>query len=79
MDTGPLDMLHDARDNDVVAVAHSVNLGLDSLKVLIYKDRVILCISVDDIHELFDLVVGKSYLHALSTKNVGRTYKYRVS
>ena len=59
-------MFHDTGDNNILTVANRINFSLNTLKVLIYKDRMILSISVDDVHELLYLFIGKSYLHALS-------------
>ena len=72
-------MLHDTRDNDIFSVANRINFSLNTLKVLIYKDRMILSISVDDVHELFYLFIAKSNLHALSAKYVRRSYKYGIT
>ena len=72
-------MLHDSGNNNVFAIANRINLSFYTLKIFINKDRMILSISVDDIHELFNLFIRKSYLHTLSAKNIGRSYKHRIS
>jgi len=40
---------------------------------------VILCDTVDDLHEFFDLFIGDSDLHALSAQYIGRTYQYGIA
>ena len=72
-------MLHDTGDNNILTVANRINFSLNALKVLINKDRMILSISVDDVHELLYLFIGKSNLHALSAKYVRRSYKYGIT
>ena len=39
----------------------------------------ILCNTIDDLHELFDLFIGDSDLHALSAQYIGRTYQYGIA
>ena len=79
MDAGTLDVLHDTRDQDVFAVAYSIDLDLLADDVFIYQDRMILCDLVDDTDELVDIVVVDADLHTLSAKYVGRSYQNRVA
>ena len=72
-------MLHDTGDQDIGTVAYGIDLDFLTLQVLIHKDRVILCDTVDDLHEFFDLFIGDSDLHALSAEYVGRTYQYGIA
>ena len=39
----------------------------------------ILCDTVDDLHEFFDLFIGDSDLHALSAQYIGRTHQYGIA
>ena len=39
----------------------------------------ILCDTIDDLHEFFDLFIGDSDLHALSAQYIGRTYQYGIA
>ena len=45
-------MLHNSGDYDVITIANRINLSLNTLEILIYQNRVILCNSVDDVYEL---------------------------
>ena len=72
-------MLHDTWDYNVFSITYSIHFCFHTLKVLIHKNWMILSISVDNVHEFLDLFIGKSNLHALTSKNVGRSYKNRVS
>ena len=57
MDAGALDMFHNARNQDVGAVAYRIHLQLFALQVFIYQDRMFLFIAVDDRHKFFDLLI----------------------
>ena len=73
------DMLHNTGNQNILAVADSINFGFGTLQIFIDKDRVLLRIAVDDRHELFDFLVGNRDLHALAAKYVGRTYKHGIA
>ena len=79
MDTGAFDVLHDTGNKDVFAITYSVNFDFLALQILINQNRMILGVSIDDVHELLDLFVIEGDLHALSTENVGRTNQYRIT
>ena len=57
MDAGPLDVLHDARDHNVLPVANGVHLDLLALDVFIHQDRMLLGDPVDDANEFVDIPV----------------------
>ena len=63
-------MLHDTRDKYVISITYSIDLDLFTHDVLIYKYWVLLGMSVDDIHELYDILIRDCDLHSLSTENV---------
>ena len=79
VDARTLDMLHDARNQDVCAVAYRVDLDLLALQVLVHQDRVILRDPVDDADELVDIIVIDGDLHALAAQHVGRTHEHRIA
>ena len=79
VDTGTLDMLHDARDQDVLTVADRIDLELGTTDVLIDEDRVLLCDLVDLADVLVDILIADRDTHAGTTEYVGRTYQYRVA
>ena len=79
VDARTLDMLHDARDQDVCTVAYRIDLDLLALQVLVYQDRMILRDPVDDADELVDIIVIDGDLHALAAQHVGRTHKHRIA
>ena len=72
-------MLHDARDEDVVAVADGVDLDLAAHHVLVDQNRVLDLVAGDDLHELADIGLLVGNLHALTAQNVGRTDENRVA
>src|SRR5699024_2985166 len=79
VNTGSFDMLHNTRNQDIFSVAHRVNLDLFSHQVLVYQNRMLLCDPVDDSDKLVDIMVVDGDLHALAAKNVGRSYKNRIT
>ena len=72
-------MLHDARDQDILAVADGVDLDLASHQILIDQDRIFDLRAGDDAHVLADVRLGKGDLHALSAEDVGRTNQNRIA
>ena len=79
MHARPLDVLHDTRDQDICAVADRVHLQLLALQVFVHQNRVILLITVDHRHKLFDLLIGDGDLHPLSAKHIGWTHQHRIA
>jgi len=73
VDAGPLHVLHDAGDEDVLPVKHAVHLQLPAHEVFVDEDGVLLNGQVDDPHELLNVPVGVGDLHALAAQDVGRT------
>ena len=74
-----LDVLHDARNDNILSVAYGVDLRLRAHEVLIDEDRMLLCVAVDDRHELLDFLIIQGDLHALASENIGRAHEYRIS
>ena len=79
MDAGPLDVLHDARDDNVLPVANGVHLDLLALDVFIHQDRMLLGDPVDDANEFVDIPVVDGDLHALAAQHIGRADKHRIA
>ena len=79
MDTRSLNVLHDTRNKDILAVAHCIYLNFLTYNILVYKNRVLLNLSVDDIHKFNHIIIRYSNLHSLSAKYIGRSYKYRIT
>ncbi len=79
MDARPLDMLHDTGNQDVRAVAYRIDFQFLSLQILIYQNRMILFVSVNDRHKFFNFFIGDRDLHPLSAKHIRRTDQNRIS
>ena len=79
MDTCTFDVLHDSRDQDILAIAYRINFNLLTHQVLIYQDRVFLCDPVDDADEFIYIFVVDRDLHTLSAKYIGWADEYRVA
>ena len=79
MDTCTFDMLHDTRNQDVIAITYGIDLDFFTHQIFIYKDRVFLRNLIDDSDVFFYIFITDCNTHALSAKNVGRTYKYRIA
>ena len=72
-------MLHDTRNQNVLAVTYSVYLNLFAHQVFIYQDRMILRDLVNDSNVFFYILIADCNTHSLSAKNIGRTYQNRIS
>ena len=79
MHTGTLDMLHDTRNQDIFAVTYRIHFDFFSLQIFINQNRMILCIGIDDCHEFINFIIVKCNLHSLSTQDIRRTNKYRIT
>ncbi len=79
MDAGPLHVLHDAGDEDVLPVEHAVHFQLPAHQVLVDEDGVLLDSHVDDLHEVLNVAVVVGDLHALAAQHVGGTDQHRVA
>ena len=74
-----LDMLHDAGDKEVLAVADSVDLYLGAHHVLVYEDGVLDVVAHDDAHVLLYVSVGVSDYHVLTAENIRRTEQHGIA
>ena len=79
MDTGSFDMLHDTRDQDILAVAYGIDLDFLTDDIFIHQDRMLLCVTVDNTDVLGDIFIVNGNLHTLSAKYVRRTNQYRIA
>ena len=77
--TGTLNMLHNTGDKNICSITYGINFDFLTLQIFIYKNWMILRNTVDDTNKFFDFFIIESNLHALSTKYVRRTNKYRIS
>ena len=57
MDAGALDMFHNARNQDIGAVANRIHLQLFALQVFVHQNRMFLLVAVDDRHKFFNLLI----------------------
>ena len=78
VDTCTLDMLHDSRDQNVLAITNRIYLDLFSHQILIYQDRMLLCDLVDDADVFFHILITDCNTHTLAAQNIGRTNQYRI-
>ena len=72
-------MLHDAGDQDVLAVAHGVHLDLRAHQVLVDEDRAVDAARQDDVHVADDLLRLKGDDHVLSAEHVAGPDQDRVT
>ena len=79
MNACALEVLHDTRDEDVVAVADGIDLDFAAHHVLIDQNRVLNLVAGDNLHELADIGLLVGNLHALTAQNVGRTNENRIA
>ena len=79
MDTRALDMLHDTRNQDILAVAHGINLDLLALQVLIYQNGMLLGNPVDDTDKFLHVLIVDGNLHTLAAQHVGGTHQNRIA
>ena len=63
-------MLHDARDEDFLAVADGVDFNLGATEVLIDEHRVILLLAQDNRHVFVDVFIAVCNDHVLTAEYV---------
>ena len=72
-------VLHNARNQNFLAVADSVNLYLGALQIMVNQNRM-LCRSLYCVgHVVAQLVVVVNDFHSTTTQYVGRTYHGRIA
>ena len=75
---GALHLLHDAGDQEVLAVADGVHFALGAQNVLIQQHGVIhVHMLGDDAHVLNDVCLGVSHDHVLTAQHVGGAHQHR--
>ena len=79
MDTGAFHMLHDTRNYNILAIAYCINFYFLTHQVFIDQNRMLLYISINYIHEFYDVLVGNCNLHTGTTQYIRRTYQHRIS
>ena len=79
MDAGALQMLHDARNQDVLAVANGVNFDFSTHQVLVDQYRIFNLGTGDDAHILADVRFLIGDFHALTAQYIRRTNQYRIA
>ncbi len=78
VDARALHLLHDARDQEVFAIADGVHFALGAQNVLIQQDRVVhVHMLGDDAHVLNDIRLGVGHDHVLATEDVGGAHQHR--
>ena len=79
MNACALNVLHNSRDEDVLAVADCVNLNLGTLQIFVNKNRVFDILREDNRHILLNVGVVEGDNHILTAEHVGRTEKNRIA
>ena len=74
-----LEMLHDARHEDVLPVADGINLNLFAHQIFIDQNRVVDAVPRNYFHILGYIGVVISYYHVLATQNIRRTQQHGVA
>ena len=70
VDTCTLNVLHDTRNKNILSIAYSINLKLLTHQIFIYKNRMLLCITIDNTNILRNILIVDCNLHTLTAKNV---------
>lgn len=78
MDTGTLDMLHDAWDQDVCTVTDGVYLDLLTHDIFIYQNRMLLGNLVDNADKFINILIIDGNLHSLSAQYIGGANQNRI-
>ena len=74
-----LDMLHNAGNEYILAVAYRVHLDFRAHDVLVYKHDIIGIAVEYDGHVFFYVLVRERYYHVLSAEHVGRAQQYGIA
>ena len=72
-------MLHNTWDQNILTITYGIHLNLLTHQVFIDQDRMLLMITVNDRHKLYNILVSDSNLHSLSTQHIRRTDQYRIT
>ena len=79
VDSGPLHVLHDAGNQNVLSVEYAVHLQLPAHEILVHQNGMLLHRHVDDFHELLNVPVGIGNLHTLAAQHVGGPHQHGIS
>ena len=79
MDSGTLDVFHEAGNEHVLAVIDGIDLELSSLDVLIDEDGVLDALLEYDPHVFGYVRIAERYYHVLSAQDVRRSEEHGVS
>ena len=74
-----LDVLHDTGDQNVLAVADSIDLDLGTLQIFVDQNRVFDILRKNDRHILAHVVLVERDNHVLTAEHVGRTQQHRIA
>ena len=76
VDTGTVHLLHDAGDEEVLAIADGIDLTLGTHDILIQQDRMIhVHMLGDNAHVLDDIGLGVGHDHVLAAQHVGGAHQ----
>ena len=74
-----LDMLHDAGNQDVFAVANGVHLDFGPHEILVHEHRLVDCVAQDDRHVFANVLLAERNVHVLPAEHVGRADQHGVA
>ena len=73
----PLDMLHDAGDEDIGAVTDRIDFDLCAADILVDQHRIVDPVFQDILHERNDIVFLKRNVHILTAEHIRGAHQYR--
>ena len=79
MDSRSLDMLHNARNQNILSIAYRINLDFLSHQIFIHKNRMLLRNLVNDTDKFADILIADGDSHALSAEHVGRSDEHWIA
>ena len=79
MNTCTLNVLHDSRDQNILAITYRIHFDLLAHQIFINEDRMLLMITVDHCHKFYNILIIHGNLHTLAPQYIGRTDKHRIS
>ncbi len=79
MNSCALDMLHDARNQIVSAVADGIYFHFNAHHVFVNEHRIFNSAGQNDIHIFFYVRIAISNDHILATQHVRRSQQYRIT
>ena len=76
---GPFDMLHDAGDQDILAIGNDINFYFNAHEVGVDEYGVFNALGENDAHIFFDILIVKGNDHILAPQYVGGTEQHRIA